>query len=75
VASLGSTSLVAVEVIRDFSAGYHSRNGGGDLIQTDGDLPIVNARNVPVPADRSEVILSFRYISGRWGFCDGGVQK
>ena len=26
----------------NFSAGYHSRNGGGDLIETDGDLPILN---------------------------------
>ncbi|MFH5822984.1 LssY C-terminal domain-containing protein [Georgenia sp. AZ-5] len=30
-----------VQVIRDFSTGYHSRNGGGDAIETDGDLPIV----------------------------------
>ena len=30
---------VDVEVIRNFSTGYHSRNGGGDLIETDGDLP------------------------------------
>ncbi|MFZ0530478.1 MAG: LssY C-terminal domain-containing protein [Propionicimonas sp.] len=31
-----------VEVIENFSAGYHSRNGGGDLIETDGHLPVVN---------------------------------
>ena len=31
-------------MIRDFSTGYHSRNGGGDLIQTDGDLPILDLR-------------------------------
>ena len=30
-----------VDVVRDFSTGYHSRNGGGDAIETDGDLPIV----------------------------------
>lgn len=29
-------------VIKDFSTGYHSRNGGGDNIETDGDLPIVD---------------------------------
>jgi uncharacterized membrane protein len=40
---------VAVEVIRDFSTGYHSRNGGGDLIQTDGDLPIIDVRHTNVP--------------------------
>ena len=27
-----------MEVIEDFSTGYHSRNGGGDFIITDGDL-------------------------------------
>ena len=41
---------VTMEVIRDFSTGYHSRNGGGDLIQTDGDLPIIDARGVAAPA-------------------------
>ena len=39
---------VAVEVIENFSTGYHSRNGGGDLIITDGDLPIINVRRVEV---------------------------
>ena len=37
---------VEIEVIRDFSTGYHSRNGGGDLIQTDGDLPIIDVRPI-----------------------------
>ena len=37
---------VDVEVLRDFSTGYHSRNGGGDSIRTDGDLPIVDVRQV-----------------------------
>jgi len=39
---------VVVEVIENFSTGYHSRNGGGDLIITDGDLPIINVRRVEV---------------------------
>ena len=43
---------VSVQVIKDFSTGYHSRNGGGDSISTDGDLPIVDARGVLVPADQ-----------------------
>lgn len=30
-----------VEVIADFSTAYHSRNGGGDAISTDGDLPVL----------------------------------
>lgn len=32
---------VGVEILHDFSTGYHSRNGGGDSIRTDGDLPIL----------------------------------
>jgi hypothetical protein len=31
----------SLRVLADFSTGYHSRNGGGDVIRTDGDLPIV----------------------------------
>jgi hypothetical protein len=37
---------VTVDVIADFSTGYHSRNGGGDTIRTDGDLPILDVRAV-----------------------------
>ena len=45
-----ATPEVAVEVIEDFSTGYHSRNGGGDSIITDGDLPIIDVRRVEVPS-------------------------
>lgn len=34
------------DVIADFSTGYHARNGGGDSIHTDGDLPIVDLSGV-----------------------------
>jgi hypothetical protein len=34
----------STSVIRDFSTGYHARNGGGDSISTDGDLPVVDLR-------------------------------
>jgi hypothetical protein len=45
VKSLSDQSpTVSVEVIRNFSTGYHSRNGGGDMIATDGDLPVVDLR-------------------------------
>jgi LssY C-terminus len=37
---------IRVDVIEDFSTGYHARNGGGDSITTDGDLPIVDVRAV-----------------------------
>ncbi|WGW13949.1 LssY C-terminal domain-containing protein [Saxibacter everestensis] len=41
---------VNIDHIEDFSTGYHSRNGGGDAIITDGDLPIVEVGKV-VPDD------------------------
>ncbi|WP_416403758.1 LssY C-terminal domain-containing protein [Arthrobacter sp. LFS091] len=47
-----ASPAVEVQVIEDFSTGYHSRNGGGDSISTDGDLPIVDARNVRAPTDQ-----------------------
>ncbi len=34
--------LVTVSVISEFSTAYHHRNGGGDAISTDGDMPILN---------------------------------
>ncbi len=43
---------VTVDVLKDFSTGYHSRNGGGDAIITDGDLPIIDLRAV-VPSAAS----------------------
>jgi hypothetical protein len=46
---------VEVEVIENFSTGYHSRNGGGDLIITDGNLPIIDVRPVEVP-ETAEVV-------------------
>lgn len=39
----------AVTVLENFSTGYHSRNGGGDAIHTDGDLPVIDLRAVSVP--------------------------
>ena len=40
----GADPAAGLRVIRDFSTGYHARNGGGDTIITDGDLPIVDLR-------------------------------
>lgn len=41
-----------VAVIRDFSTGFHTRNGGGDTISTDGHLPVVDLTHVSAgPAD------------------------
>ena len=50
---------IRIEVIENFSSGYHARNGGGDRIRTDGDLPILDLRRVvarddsPAPATDS----------------------
>lgn len=33
-----------VHVVEQYSTGYHARNGGGDAIETDGDLPIIDVR-------------------------------
>ena len=41
--------------IEGFSAGYHSRNGGGDSIVTDGDLPVLNLRALPRRDDQRDV--------------------
>lgn len=45
-----------VHILADFSTGYHSRNGGGDSIRTDGDLPVVDLRRMLVAGEhRGEV--------------------
>jgi hypothetical protein len=51
---LAARPEVEVRVIRNFSTGYHSRNGGGDRIETDGDLPVIDVR--AVPADPAETV-------------------
>ena len=43
-----------LKMIDNFSTGYHARNGGGDLIETDGHLPIldlqaIEAEEIPAP--------------------------
>ncbi len=49
-------AAVGVRVLKDFATGYHSRNGGGDAIVTDGDLPVIDLRRVtPSAAGRAEV--------------------
>ncbi|MCH8627537.1 LssY C-terminal domain-containing protein [Arsenicicoccus piscis] len=47
---------VSVHVIEDFSTGYHSRNGGGDVIHTDGNLPVLDlaAVTATAPVDPSQ---------------------
>lgn len=49
---------IGVRVIEKFSTAYHSRNGGGDAIQTDGHLPVVNVKGLveelPAPEYKDE---------------------
>ncbi|MEH3077847.1 MAG: LssY C-terminal domain-containing protein [Quadrisphaera sp.] len=37
------------EVLRHFVAAFHSRNGGGDVVRTDGSLVVVDLTAVPEP--------------------------
>jgi hypothetical protein len=51
VASLREAEpATTVEQLVDFTTGYHSRNGGGDTVHTDGTLPVVDLSAVtPIP--------------------------
>jgi hypothetical protein len=46
----------SLQVLADFSTGYHSRNGGGDVIRTDGDLPIVQLDAVAAESAAEPVV-------------------
>lgn len=57
---LKARASIEVTTLKDFSTGYHSRNGGGDAIQTDGDLPVLEVGRVRAKSlaeERDEVIL------------------
>lgn len=54
VAALRATGA-DVHVLRGFSSGYHARNGGGDAIETDGDLPVVDVEPDPARPARRRV--------------------
>jgi len=45
---LAADPTIRLETIEDFSTSYHARNGGGDSIRTDGDLPILDLRPLAV---------------------------
>jgi len=47
---LGGEPGATVHPLTDFTTGYHSRNGGGDTVHTDGTLPVVDLSAVePIP--------------------------
>ncbi|MGH3503822.1 MAG: LssY C-terminal domain-containing protein [Nocardioidaceae bacterium] len=46
---------VGVHVLRDFTTGYHSRNGGGDSVRTDGNLPVLDVSAVEHDPDAPDL--------------------
>lgn len=58
---LAHNPKASMHLIKDFSTSYHARNGGGDTIITDGDLPVLELFNVPAKEvdmpERSGIIL------------------
>ena len=50
---IDAVPTASVTVIENFSTGYHSVNGGGDAIETDGNLPQLDLRGVLVAGDPS----------------------
>lgn len=40
-------SKIKVRVLEDFSTAYHARNGGGDTIRTNGNLPVLHLQSTP----------------------------
>ena len=67
-----------VTMLENFSTGYHDRNGGGDAIRTDGDLPVIDLDAVPVP-DASVTDLPLGVVRAARGHDDpqseGGVAS
>src|SRR5215218_1137261 len=55
---------VATSAIRHFSSGYHSRNGGGDAIETDGDLPVLDLTGLDPTGANRPMAVSHRTAGG-----------
>ena len=51
VESLAQSNKIETTLLKDFSTGYHSRNGGGDNIRTDGDLPVISIPELTSPSN------------------------
>lgn len=52
---------IGVEVIEDFSTAYHHRNGQGDRLRTDGDLPVVDLRGARARSDGATAMMLARH--------------
>ena len=45
--------VTSVHWVENYFSGYHSRNGGGDAISTDGNLPVIHVRKPAASAQPS----------------------
>lgn len=52
---------IPVSVIEEFSTAYHHRNGQGDRLRTDGDLPVVDLRGARERSDGSTAVMLARH--------------
>ena len=52
---------IEVEVIEEFSAAYHHRNGQGDRIRTDGDLPVLDVEGAAARSDGASAMMLARH--------------
>lgn len=52
---------VGVGIIEEFSTAYHHRNGQGDLLRTDGDLPVVDVRGAGRRSDGATAVMLPRH--------------
>jgi hypothetical protein len=71
---VGAGVGVEVSVIRNFSTGYHSRNGGGDAIHTDGDLPVVDVSGVVAPPAEVVAVTDSRTLRPAPPLFGGGIS-
>ena len=56
---------VEVSYIKDFSTSYHHRNGGGDLVRTDGALPVIDLQSVKKASAQDLPVAVARAAAGR----------
>ena len=52
---------IEAEVIREFSTSYHHRNGQGDRIRTDGDLPVIDVGGAAARSDGATAMMLARH--------------
>ncbi|ATG50684.1 hypothetical protein CFK38_03480 [Brachybacterium vulturis] len=52
---------IDAEVIREFSTAYHHRNGQGDRIRTDGDLPVLDVAGATSRSDGATALMLPRH--------------